>query len=398
MIFRKNIYLNPKESNGPAKDFSGQRLSGNMSQAKLQILINSALRPKKGEKMLFVTDEPNGSLDAERQDRRDLLLRWLKAASNLSKKAGFQVLPLLKYAEPGKHNAHFPSDGLFGGEPVSNLVDIIKSADIVVAMTTYSQTADLKGIATQTGSVRGLSMPTVVSSNESAMSVDHDAMNELGSKAMGMVKTAVGFEVIFKGRGVAEPASIYVDARHANWHMSPGFSRNPGDGFTNLPGAEFYCTPYEGVHPDALAAIGESQTKGAWPVYSAEDGQTVFLRVEKNRIVEVPGDSAFAKKLRNLIKEDPNAANVAELGFGLNPNARLGNVLEEEKAGIHIAYGKNVHFGKEGSWSGVVDASTHQDVVYAHISPIRADVYAVFEDGRRMVVALGGKVIEPKPL
>jgi len=360
-------------------------------------LIISALQPKKGEKLLFVTDEPNGPLDPERQDRRDLLLRWVKAASVLSKRIGFQVLPLLKYAEPGKHNANFPSDGLFGGEPVSNVVGIIKSADIVVAMTTYSQTADLKEIAKQTGSVRGLSMPTVVSSNEGAMSVDHDAMNELGSKAMNMVKDAVGFEITFN----VPPGlvfSLYVDTRHANWHMSPGFSRNPGDGFTNLPGAEFYCTPYEGVHPGALAAIGNSQTEGVWPVYSAEDGKTVLLLVEKNRIVGVPGDSAFARKLLALIEKDPNAANVAELGFGLNPSARLGNILEEEKAGVHIAYGKNIHFGTKGSWSGVVDASTHQDVVYAPISPIRADVYAIFEDGRRMVVASGGKVIEPKPL
>jgi len=367
-----------------------------MSQERIQTLINSALQPKSGEKLLFVTDEPNGPLDSERQDRRDLLLRWLKAASDLSKKIGFEVLPLLKYAEPGKHNAHFPSDGLFGGESVSNVVDIIKSADIVVAMTTYSQTADLKEIAKQTGSVRGLSMPTVVSSNEGAMSVDHDAMNELGSKAMNVVKDAIGFEIVFNVSTLV--FSLYVDTRHANWHMSPGFSRNPGDGFTNLPGAEFYCTPYEGVHPGALAAIGESQTKGVWPVHSAEDGQTVLLLVEKNKIVGIPGDSAFARKFRNLIKEDPNAANVAELGFGLNPNARLGNILEEEKAGIHIAYGKNSHFGTKGSWSGVVDASTHQDVVYAPISPIQADVYAVFEDGRRMVVALGGKVVEPRPL
>ena len=96
------------------------------------------------------------------------------------------------------------------------------------------------------------------------------------------------------------------------------------------------------------------------------------------------------------IARDGNCANVAELGFGINDRARCGPsvpVLEAEKAGVHIAYGRSDHFGFADTHAGKVKALVHRDFVYANGSPIKATVYAVFANGRRILIAERGKVV-----
>ena len=124
-----------------------------------------------------------------------------------------------------------------------------------------------------------------------------------------------------------------------------------------------------------------------------KDGTVVF-RVDANRIVEVVGTGAEAARYRKFFEEDPARGNVAELAFGCNERAVVtGNVLEDEKAGFHWAYGRSDHLGgvfgleRFRSPSSVV----HQDIVYARGNPItiaradlvpaRGEAIAVIRDG-----------------
>ena len=69
--------------------------------------------------------------------------------------------------------------------------------------------------------------------------------------------------------------------------------------------------------------------------------------------------------MRRFFIEKDSRRNIAELGIGCNPNAIVtGNVLEDEKAGLHIAYGSSVHLG------GKVMSDVHQDICYAKGLPI----------------------------
>ena len=55
----------------------------------------------------------------------------------------------------------------------------------------------------------------------------------------------------------------------------------------------------------------------------------------------VRGESAGAARFRDIFAADPARPNIAEVAFGCNERAVVtGNVLEDEKAGFHWAYGR----------------------------------------------------------
>ncbi|QGP91553.1 Thermophilic metalloprotease [Neomoorella glycerini] len=133
-------------------------------------------------------------------------------------------------------------------------------------------------------------------------------------------------------------------------HPDSGLYRQPGS-FGNLPAGEAYIAPVEGtaagllVIDGALAGIGVLE-------------KPLRLKVEAGQAVAVSGGRE-ARLLEDIFtRYGPASRNIAELGIGLNPLARLtGNVLEDEKVRgtVHIALGDNSTFG------GQVEAPSHLD-------------------------------------
>ena len=84
-----------------------------------------------------------------------------------------------------------------------------------------------------------------------------------------------------------------------------------------------------------------------------------------------------------------NRANIDELGIGCNPDAIIsGNVLEDKKVGLHIAYGKSNHFK-----GGTVDSDVHQDIVYAKGCPIEAtSVVLINQDDSKIQVVKNSEI------
>jgi leucyl aminopeptidase (aminopeptidase T) len=155
----------------------------------------------------------------------------------------------------------------------------------------------------------------------------------------------------------------------------------------NLPSGETFEVPYEGERP----AI-PSRTSGNLPV--SDGGELVVFHVERNRIVEVMGKGPAAERHRRYFAEDPARGNIAELAFGCNERAVVtGNVLEDEKAGFHWAFGRSDHLGGVVGVAAFKSPATvvHQDIVYAKGNPIgvaRADL--VTADGKRTTVIRNG--------
>ena len=367
-----------------------------MDAEKIALLIDAMVAPKAGERMLLLADYLEGSADSDTKGRRELVLRWQRAAAGLAQKNGFNLLPLALYRETGKSNAELPKTASTqGGGHVDGLEAFIASADIAIAMTKYSASAPLRNIAAKTGKLRVVSMPGATVEMEGAMAADYPAIEERGKRLLAVVQSAIGFEVLFDGADVPRGTRLYIDTRANNWQLDAGACRKAGD-FVNFPSGEVFTPPYEGVTLEGRREFGDSQTSGVWPVYSPSDKKVAFLKVEKNRIVRVQGDSEEAGKIIENIAADENAANVAELGLGINGKARGGAevpVLEREKAGPHIAYGRNDHFGTPLSLAGKVKANVHVDYVYTRETPITATIHAVYQNGRRVLIAERGKIV-----
>ncbi|MEK6916386.1 MAG: hypothetical protein AABW92_01455, partial [Nanoarchaeota archaeon] len=122
----------------------------------------------------------------------------------------------------------------------------------------------------------------------------------------------------------------------------------------NLPSGEAFITPTDTEH---------SRTKGELPIQ--EKGKITIYKVLGNKIVGADRENRLIKKIR----KDQAVGNIAELAFGvlgLYGIKSSGKVLLDEKLGMHIALGRNDHFGgnhgvssfkfKENVW--------HQDYVY----------------------------------
>jgi leucyl aminopeptidase (aminopeptidase T) len=182
---------------------------------------------------------------------------------------------------------------------------------------------------------------------------------------------------------------MHFDLRWRAAHASSG--RFPELGTAgNLPSGEAYIVPYEGE------AGEESRTAGTLPVEI--DGEAVLFTIRANHAVTVEGDGPAAQAERAHLAAEPAYGNMAELGFGVLADFGLepiGEILLDEKLGLHVAFGRSEHFGgavgpKDFSSPAAV---IHLDRIYIPQAQPRIGVNAVvlgFADGRRETVMAGG--------
>jgi leucyl aminopeptidase (aminopeptidase T) len=198
-------------------------------------------------------------------------------------------------------------------------------------------------------------------------------------------KQADGIEVVFStGHRCYFDISNHTRVYEDNGLLPPGLGPD-GDRFANLPAGEVCTCPNE---------TAASKTAGEVPAV-VEDESVVFI-VEKHEIVDVVGESRVAARLQQEFESEKALRNIAEVAIGCNDKAVVtGNVLEDEKAGFHWAYGRSDHLGGTVGVSNFSspDKVQHQDIVYAKDSPIvcsRLDF--VFPDGERRTAIVDGEL------
>ncbi len=339
----------------------------------LKRLLTGAFETQPGEEVVVACDVPHGALadsDAWRQ-RREMAAEWRRAFEALAGGGGFTVLPLLEYPATGMHGADLPFEGTLGGDPVE--IDVILlSATLAVFITQYSATAALDGYCRRKEDFRAASLPGLERRMEnSALAADY---REVARRCRILDRAIRGADEL-KVRFSSGEACVF-DLRFRRPEVDDGYLPRfkPGDRVINLPSGETFVVPYEGERP------GEpSRTAGELPV--VVDGEHVVLNVEQNRIVRVRGNGPGAAQFREIFTADPARANIAEVAFGCNDRAVVtGNVLEDEKAGFHWAYGRSDHLGGTVGVSAFLrpDTVVHQDIVYAKGNPIQVAEAALF--------------------
>ncbi|HSO22576.1 MAG TPA: hypothetical protein VLT81_06695 [Chondromyces sp.] len=350
-------------------------------------LLRDVFDPQPGEVVTFAVDVPrDGVPDHEAwKARRAMAARWRDEMLQLAAAGGFEVRPLLEFPATGANNADLPAAGRLGGEEV-DLRSALTESSLVIAMTEFSATAPLAGLAEALDDFRAASMPGVEERMEgTALAADYRQVAARCKAIFDAMQGAVLCDVLF-----STGHRCFFDLRHRVAEMDDGFlpRGKQGDRIINLPSGETFIVPYEGEH-EAVP----SWTAGTIPVI--EDDELVLFHVVANSVVVVEGDGPAADRYAAFFDADPARANIAEVAFGVKDRAEVtGSVLEDEKAGVHWAFGRSDHLGGVVGVEDFEDPENvvHQDIVYAKGNPIQAErAVLLHPDGRQVVVIDGGE-------
>lgn len=265
--------------------------------------------------------------------------------------------------------------------------EVFARHSILLAPTQFSATAPLK-VAARSFAIRAATMPGFRAEMIPALRLDYTEVNRRVVALAAMLTAAEGADLVF-GTPDGE-AFLHVDLRHRAGHASGGLLRDPGTA-GNLPSGEAYIVPYEGER-----AGDPSRTAGVLPVEL--EGEVVRYSIAANRAVAVLPGGARASAEAERLRREPAYGNLAELGlgvlaaFGVQP---IGEILLDEKLGLHLAFGRSDHFGGQigpRDFSSP-DAVVHIDRVYVpacqpQVSVARVDLHLP-GDGRRTIIEAG---------
>jgi hypothetical protein len=295
------------------------------------------------------------------RDRRRLAHEWTAAL------AGSDLgLParLFGYRNVRANNADLPASAWPLEEPADDadalddgaarpLDEVFRGFSILLAPTRFSATAPLKLAAPRYG-FRAATLPGFTRAMTGALRLDYEEVARQVGRLKALLDEADGADFLFAtADGQVE---LHLDLRHRQGHASSGLVREAGTAF-NLPSGEAFIVPYEGERP------GEpSRSHGRLPVEL--DGEVVLYEIRENRAVGVADGGPVAAREAELLRREPAYGNLAELGlgvlagFGVEP---LGEILIDEKLGLHIAFGRSDHFGGR---VGAADFSRPEAVVH----------------------------------
>jgi leucyl aminopeptidase (aminopeptidase T) len=290
--------------------------------------VNICLKVKKGETVVVVTDVFKASIG--------------EAVYRAAKEAGAEVI-LVKMLPRTRH----------GEEPPEPVAAIMKSADVVIAPTSFSLSHTQARKQANEAGARIATMPTITEEmmSKGGMTADFNQVKRQADRLIGKIGDAKEVHVT-----TPDGTDIRFSVAGRKWIADTGLLHEKG-AFGNLPGGELYLPPVEGTAEGVIVVTGTLAGIGILK-------KPVKIIVKKGLGKEISGGAQaralalmLAQASAKLDKPD-SVYNIAELGIGLNPKAKLiGNALEDEKVGgtIHLALGDNSTFG------GNVRAGVHID-------------------------------------
>ncbi len=346
----------------------------------LLALVQRVFRPGKEDRTLAIlTDLPDAAVPdlPAWAERRAMAVAWAKELAKLEPGSGLRTV-LVAYRNVRHNNADLPSSAwVFSGRALDSLMlpadaeslpagdarpmrEVLRENRLLIAPTQFSATAPLKLTGKELG-CRGATMPGFSSEMIPALRLDYGEINRRVGMLKAQLDQAVEARFDFEVDG-AKRYELTLDLRHRTGHASGGLIPQPGTA-GNLPSGEAYIVPYEGEREG-----DPSRSSGELPVQL--DGDLVVYRIEGNRAVSVTGEASITlEREAAMLQREPGYANLAELGlgvlgeFGVQPT---GEILLDEKLGLHIAFGRSDHFGGVvgADWFSSPEAVVHIDRVY----------------------------------
>jgi leucyl aminopeptidase (aminopeptidase T) len=171
-----------------------------------------------------------------------------------------------------------------------------------------------------------------------ALRLDYGTIQRRVGRLKAWLDEAEGAALEFRVDG--RTYQLELDLRHRHGHASSGCFPEPGS-VGNLPSGEAYIVPYEGEFGHS-----SSRSHGELPVQFGHE--VVIYTIAENRAVAVHGEGEAARREALAIAAEPAYANLAELGLGVLADLGvkpIGELLLDEKLGLHVAFGRSDHFG-----------------------------------------------------
>jgi hypothetical protein len=351
----------------------------------LEKLFVDVFAPQSGDVVTIMIDLPHGSIadHEEWQERREMAQDWHRQIVGFSDHYGIRANPIVTYESTGSHHADLPEYGLCEGKSLQ-LEDTIRDSTIVISMPQYSATAPLARLAMKHAHLRVASMPLVSRSmEETGLSADYGEIAATCARLAPLFERSEAIEVTFStGHTCTFDISDHKPIFQDTGLLHPS-TRKDRPLFANLPAGEVCTCPNE---------ADDSRTSGEIP--AAIGDEVIVYVVRNNQIVDVEGNGPIAAEQRVEFHQEPALRNIAEVAIGCNDKAVVtGNVLEDEKAGFHWAYGRSdfLHgqVGVEAFSSP--DKVRHIDTVYAMGNPIVCSRFDfVFPDETKTTAIVDG--------
>ena len=248
---------------------------------------------------------------------------------------------------------------MHGQEPPNAIAQALRAVDIALLLTSSSLSHTR---ARKTASSLGARIASLPGISESVLNrsilLDYPALKKKVDQLARRLSRGKRLEV-YSQQGTRLSMSI----RGRKGFSDHGLYTRKGQ-FGNLPAGEACIGPCEGTTDGSLIIDASAPLVGRIKTPKR-------LKIKKGKVQNMP----FAR-IASMIKPlGPAALNVAELGIGLNPKAKVsGNILEDEKVKgtAHLAIGNNISFG------GMVSCPCHLDFVF--FNPV------ILIDGKRIAL------------
>jgi len=283
-------------------------------------------------------------------ERRQMAAEWFAALKDAAPSIPLEGVRLIAYPDTESNNADLPASGvLISGAlpPAASGIErygtsapfdeIFRDTQLFFAPTEFSPTAPLKNAA-KTFGFRAATMPGFSAAMIPALKIDYNEVSRRVKILKEKLDRAEAAEIIFTAEDLGN-FQIRFDLRGTTAHTSSGRFTEPGTA-GNLPSGETYIVPFEGRPGDP------SRTRGTLPVQIGQE--IVLFRVKENRATEAQGEGLDADAEQKRLTREPAYGNMAELGFGVLADFGLqpsGEILLDEKLGLHVAFGRSDHFG-----------------------------------------------------
>lgn len=269
-----------------------------------ETIVHECLNVQKDEKVAIVNDGND-------QDLLDALVKVAKEASND-----------VTYEE-------YPEPETSGTEPPEHIAKLLRESDVFIAPTLKSISHTQARKKALANGARGATLPTINKEIwKGGLQADYKRVQEITDK----IHSEYNGEKV----RIETPSGTKLEFNIGeSLEKDTGIVHNSGE-FSNLPAGE--------IHTGVQNCNGVLVTDH-FPF--AEEGLEIVI--EDSEVKEIRGKDGESE-LEEILEKTPCAKNIAEFGFGTNPEAEIiGNVLQDEKVlgTVHIALGDNSHYFSE---------------------------------------------------